>query len=152
VAGAMSLDEAVAGLYRVFARYPLREDVSYCDHCVAPEEVEELHRTALREVTPDQLEHLMANYSTWGDPAYHAHFLPRLLEVTASGAISVLMYPIQLPPYLRRVGIEERPALDRFLAAWWQTTLTTWPSRCESQGILKVIDSCGEHIAPYLAA
>jgi hypothetical protein len=72
--------------------------------------------------------------------------------VTASGAISALMYPIQLPPYLRRVGIEERPALDRFLAAWWQATLTTWPSRCEPQGILKVIDSCGERIAPYLEA
>lgn len=42
--------------------------------------------------------------------------------------------------------------MDRFIAAWWQSTLTTWPARCEPREILELIDGYGQRVAPYLAA
>lgn len=146
---------SVAELYRVFARYPLREDVSYCDHCVDPAEVRALHQTALHEATADQLGRLMVNYSTWGDPAYHRHFLPRLLELTASGALNGWGYSTFLPASLSTWSsgtVPERAALDRFIATWWQATLVTWPARCEPREILELVEMCDKRIAPYLAA
>lgn len=44
------LAAAVTELYAVFSRYPLREPMGYCPHCVAPEEAAELIMTPLREI------------------------------------------------------------------------------------------------------
>jgi hypothetical protein len=151
---ARELRRSVDGLYRVFGRYPLRADVRYCDHCVGPDEVRALHEVDLHDVTAEQLGLLMVNFSTWGDPAYHRHFLPRLLELTADGAMNAWSYATFLPPCLGSWSAgtaEERNAVDRFIAAWWQSTLTTWPARCEPRELLELIDGCGQRVAPYLA-
>jgi hypothetical protein len=150
-----TLQQTVDELYRVFARYPLREGVTFCEHCIDPDEVAALHEIPLREATPDQLGQLVGNNSTWGDPVYHWHFLPRLLELTANGAMGIRGDATFLPAFLtlwRDGTAEERRSLDRFFAAWWLATLTTWPARCEPVRILELIDGCEQRIAPYLAA
>jgi hypothetical protein len=149
------LTDAVAELYRVFARYPLRDDVSFCDHCIAPEDVAALHAVPLPEAPVDKLGRLLMNHSTWGDREYHLHFLPRLLELVSSGAMNSYSYSIWLPPFLlpcREGPADEHRALDDFFTAWWRATITTWPARCQPQEILQLVQSCGQPVAPYLAA
>jgi hypothetical protein len=59
-----TLQQTVDELYRVFARYPLHEGVTFCEHCIDPDEVAALHEIPLREATPDQLGQLVGNNST----------------------------------------------------------------------------------------
>lgn len=47
------LPDAIEELYRVHRDVPLDPDVSYCDHCLGPDDVEELRRTPLRELSAD---------------------------------------------------------------------------------------------------
>jgi len=149
------LTDAVAKLYRVFARYPLRDDVSYCDHCIAPEDVAALHAVPLHEAPVRMLGRLLINHSTWGDREYHLHFLPRLLELVATGAMNASSYSVWLPAFLipcRDGPADEHRALDDFFSAWWRHTLTTWPAPCEPQEVLVLLKASGQPVAPYLAA
>ena len=149
------LTDTVAELYRVFARYPVRDDVSFCDHCIAPEDVAALHAVPLHEAPVRMLGRLLMNNSTWGDREYHLHFLPRLLELLASGAMNGYSFNTFLPAFLypcRDGPGDEHRALDEFFTAWWRHTLTTWPAPCQPLEILALVKSCGQPVAPYLAA
>jgi hypothetical protein len=74
------LTDAVAELYRVFARYPLRDDVSYCDHCIAPEVVAALHAVPLRPA-------VLAAWATIGGAA-SVHHLAALVSDLTTGSIT----------------------------------------------------------------
>ncbi|GAB2948334.1 hypothetical protein GCM10027280_41330 [Micromonospora polyrhachis] len=149
------VEAAVEALYEVFARYPLIESVAYCDHCVGPEQVVDLHRTPLRHLTDEQLGPLLSkSMTTWGDQRYLNHFLPRLLELVASGEMNQWSYPSFLPHRIggpwRSGADDERRAIGDFAAAWWKQTTSTYPGPCEPSEVLDTIADCGQSVAPYL--
>src|SRR5947207_1073672 len=64
----------------------------------APDQVEALRVTPLRQLNPEQLGPFLVNAVTmWGDVTYFKHFLPRLLELVADGAMEDWSYPSFLP-------------------------------------------------------
>lgn len=151
------VDAAVEELYRAFGTVPLIDHVDYCAHCVAPEQVEVLRQTPLRRLTAAHLGPLLFNaMSTWGDLAYFQHFLPRLLELTATGAMEDWSYPSFLPSRLASCWThgtaEQQAAIARFLAAWWSATTSSWPGQSQPGDVLETIGRSGQPVAPYLAA
>ncbi len=151
------LKVAVEELYLAFARVPLTDQVDYCDHCVAPEQVAVLRRTPMRQLTSEHLGPLLSKaMSTWGDSRYFKHFLPRLLELVAAGEMEDWSYPTFLPSRLKRCWAEGTPgeqhAIAGFLQAWWLATISSWPSRCKPRDVLETIDAAGHRVVPYLNA
>jgi hypothetical protein len=149
------LTAAVETLYVVFGRYPLPDHVDFCGHCIAEQEVADLHRTPLRQVSVEQMGLLLWNTaSTWGDQEYFNHFLPRLLELVAAGQMNDSSYPVTLPGRLaepwQRGNDEERAAVDGFARAWWQQTMSTSPSACEPFDVFDTILDCGQDPQRYL--
>jgi hypothetical protein len=87
------LAAAVTELYAVFSRYPLREPMSNCPHCIGPDEAAELTGTPLREI-PATLIGVYAENAmgeTWGDWDDPKHFLPRVLELLGTGELCQFM-------------------------------------------------------------
>lgn len=149
------LPATVEALYQVFERYPLIESVDYCDHCVEAAQVADLHRTPLRRLTDEQLGPLLfKSTSTWGDQRYLNHFLPRLLELVASGDMDDWSYPSVLSNRIgglwRSGADDERRAIGDFMAAWWQQVTSTYPGGCEPSELLDTIAECGQSVTPYL--
>jgi len=133
----------------------LNDHVDYCDHCVDPDQVEALRVTPLRQLNPEQLGPFLFNaVTTWGDLTYFKHFLPRLLELVAGGAMENWSYPSFLPSRLAQCwtdGTEqERTAIARFLQAWWSATISRQDGPCRPQDVLEVIDGCELPARPYL--
>lgn len=144
-------------LYGVYATVPLDPGVDFCDHCVTEAEVRALHTTPLRELTPEHLGPLLfSSTTTWGDIAYFRHFLPRLLELTAAGAMNDWSYPSFLPRRLLLSREHDTPgqtvAIDRFLTGWWARTLATWPPACEAAEVYDTLAEIGVSPARLLAA
>ena len=144
-------------LYSVYAAVPLDPDVDYCDHCVTEAEVRALHTTPPRELTAGQLGPLLfSSTTTWGDIAYFRHFLPRLLELTAAGAMNDWSYPSFLPRRLllsrEHDSPEQAAAIDRFFAGWWAQTLAVWPPACEAAEVYDTLVEVGVAPARLLGA
>jgi hypothetical protein len=149
------LVDAIEELYAVFARHPLAARIEYCGHCVGDEEALVLQRKALRELTADDLERFTFRVlSTWGDEADLRHFLPRILELFATGE--------QLDGYLltKTVGNvrcyggkwpqDERDAVERYLLALWRQVLSDSDSPIRPVEVLEGAAMYGHSIEPYL--
>lgn len=147
------LSAAVEELYRVYRDFPAGPDVEYCDHCLAPEDVEALRVTPVRELSDRQISLLLSNApSTLGDATYIKHFVPRVLQLASAGEIR----PIELMPALRwaldEPGSPQYAAIVGFLRAWWGDTLSRWPSTTSAHDVLDLVDDCGQALRPYLDA
>lgn len=141
----------------MFGGVPLRSDVDYCDHCVDPSQVEALRVTPLRQLDPEQLGPLLFDaMSTWGDLEYFQHFLPRLLQLVADGAMDDWSYSTFLPHRLAACWnggtSEQRTAISRFLQAWWAAVISDQSSPCAPRDVLEVVDGRGISTTPYLNA
>jgi len=80
------LDAAIAGLYAAFAGRPRPARVEGCPCCVGDRAEAGLHRAPLRELTGDDLgRYSFKAMTTWGSVSDFAYFVPRLLELAASG-------------------------------------------------------------------
>lgn len=65
----MLLQDAVDGLYRAFARYPRRDAIEICPHCVGREDQDTLARLPLRSLSCAQLSRFgFRAMTTWGTP------------------------------------------------------------------------------------
>lgn len=100
------------------------------------------------QVGAEQLRPLLANATTWGDQAYLNHFLPRLLELVAGGAIPDFGYPVLLSSCLaapwRHGSDQEQRAVDGFVHAWWRETTSTAPSACQPWDLLNLLEFCDQ--------
>lgn len=75
---------AVEGLYRTFARYPLRAVIHSCPHCKLEDAETRLHVAPLRRLSRDELAVYAAKaMMTFGDEDDFRHFLPRIAELAA---------------------------------------------------------------------
>lgn len=82
-----AVEEAIADLYDAFAGYSMSDPIDYCDHCVSADEVAEIRRTPLRDLTSDHLWTISSNIVlTFGGLTDFKFFLPRLIESSRLGA------------------------------------------------------------------
>lgn len=146
------LPDAIEELYRVHRDVPLDPDVSYCDHCLGPDDVEKLRRTPLRELSADATRLLLMNapVGTLGGATYFRHFLPRVLELAVRGDIWAPMLPSGLRLALEESDPPQRSAILEFLRAWWSHTLSTWPSPLTADELFGVFAQSDLPLRPYL--
>src|SRR5215471_14904864 len=85
------LSEAVRALYDAFASRSRRAEIESdaCDHCVSRQEARALARTPLNQISADLLSTFILNASswTWGTPDDLWYYLPRILELVATGGL-----------------------------------------------------------------
>jgi hypothetical protein len=144
--------DAIEDLYRAYAPVPLDPDVAFCDHCVTAEEVAALHAVPLREASAQQIGRLVfKGLNTWGDERYFRHFIPRMLELTVAGELSLFL-PRKLAACLATGPAGERAAVDRFFTAWWADTLARYPAPVSAETVYAMITGAGWPGAPLLAA
>jgi hypothetical protein len=146
------LSDAVEELYRTFRDVPLDADVTYCNHCVSPADVEELRVTPLRSLGTDAILRVLSNPGTLGDVTYYRHFLPRALELATTGGD---VWPTDftgLPQAHGESDPAQRAAVLAFLRTWWDDTLSRWPSPTRAEHILDLAADCDPPLRPYLDA
>lgn len=103
------LATAIERLYATFARYGLKQPIPSCACCVLRGDQTVLTAAPLRELSREALEKFGSKaMSTWGGIDDYKHFLPRLLELEASGPTATLT----------RMS-------DKLVYASWRT----WPAR-----------------------
>ncbi|MEV6371781.1 hypothetical protein [Micromonospora musae] len=151
------LGPAIDRLYPAFRRHPRPSRMAYCSHCIAPAEVAALLNTPLRALTGQQLRRFAGKaVTTWGDVADLRYFLPRLLELVATGGIDDPIVPARLlglvGEHWRTWPRDEQQAIETYLDAWWRQTLTVFPAPIEVDDVLAAIGATGVDIGPFLAA
>jgi hypothetical protein len=125
----MLLAEALAGVYRVFAAYPLRARIAGCPHCVGEVDELALHTAPLGQLGEDDLGlYAFKAMSTFGDVEDFKHFLPRILELMLVGGGYPGLGRDVVGSKLALAKADgwpegERRALGDFLLADWQACL-----------------------------
>ena len=80
------LQKSIENLYEVFAKYPLKEKIQGCPHCISDEADNVLHSKPLRKLMAEDLSYFAAkSMTTFGDEDDFKHFLPRLFELMSQG-------------------------------------------------------------------
>ena len=81
-----SLGSSVENLYQVFAKYPLKEKIVGCPHCVDDDADCVLHSKPLRKLMAEDLSYFAAkSMTTFGDGEDFRHFLPSMFELMSEG-------------------------------------------------------------------
>lgn len=150
------LQAAVEQLYAAFARHPRAERIGYCGHCVSDEEALVLQRTPLYRLTADELERFTFKLlSTWGDEADLRHFLPRILELFASGEQRdghLLTKTLSNVRYHGAAwGADELAAVEAYLSALMRQIITDRGSALKVDAVLEGAAENGHTVEPYLA-
>jgi hypothetical protein len=149
-----SLDEAAERLYDAFGDVPRPQRVEGCPHCVRPDEDLPLVSRPLREISPQDLSrYAFKAMSTWGTEADFRYFAPRVLDLTASGAMAWPGFEIVCGK-LDQAGLRtwaQRPAVEEFLRAFWTATLHRFPSSPPVSEVMEGVATVAYDISPYLA-
>lgn len=150
----LSLDEAVERLYDVFGVVPRPRRLEGCPHCVGPDEDLSLVSRPLRELSAQDLSrYAFKAISTWGTEADFRYFAPRVLDLTASGAMAWPGFQIVCGK-LDMAGLRtwtQRPAVEEFLRAFWTATLRRFPATVPVSEVLEGVVRLARDISPYLA-
>ncbi|KAB8141203.1 hypothetical protein F8S13_20605 [Chloroflexia bacterium SDU3-3] len=76
----------IAALYAAFARYPLHARVAGCPCCVGDADQRRIRSRSLRALSGADLgRYAFKAMTTWGDADDLRHFLPRMIELLATG-------------------------------------------------------------------
>ena len=151
------LAEAIEGLYDAFGRYPLRQIIEGCPHCVGDEDQADLHVTPLRELTDRDLGRFaFKTMTTWGDTDDFRHFLPRLLELVRCGGrdaidLDLVLGKLSIARWQRWPG-NEQAAIRNFLMALWDFSLSADDARYGAEDLLDALARGGFDQSPFLAA
>lgn len=77
-----NLQKAVENLYKVFAKYSLKQKIEGCPCCVGKRDSRVLHLKNLHELSGAELSYFgFKAMTTFGDVEDFKHFLPRLFEI-----------------------------------------------------------------------
>lgn len=105
----MKLEVEVERLYALFRRYRRPLHVDGCEHCVSEADHSRLFRAPLAELQPEDLRrYAFKAMSTWGGAEDFKHYLPRILELVATGEL----------------GVDPPIAVGKLSTAKWET----WPA------------------------
>ena len=153
---ASELGDAIDGLYAVFGRYPLPDQIEHCEHCITAEEVQALRRAPARELDADTLRLYVWNSIsfTCGDLADFKHFLPHLLELLAADAFGDHALPLSMCNHIgvqwRDWPADEQAAIEAFLWAYWHAILDQFPAHLDVVDGLEAIAATGVPVEPLL--
>ncbi|MDI1463430.1 hypothetical protein QEZ54_20830 [Catellatospora sp. KI3] len=150
------LAAAIEELYAVFGRHPLAQRIDYCTHCVGEDEAMVLQRKRLRELAASDLELFSRKaMSTWGDEADFRHFLPRILELFATGELTHGYLFVKTMSNVRHYGTcwpaDEVKAVEEYMITLWRRTLSEREPILRAAEILEGAAANDHSIAPYLA-
>jgi hypothetical protein len=146
-------EDAIEGLYAVFAGCALPAHTAGCDHCVDEADLAGLRTTPLRKLTHDDLFLVASNVGlTWGGADEVRYLLPRLLELAEPSWID---WEIVLAR-LRYCGwsdwpAEQQAAVRAFLDALWREAIEGALHPFRFDEILCGIGQAEDDLSPYLA-
>ena len=153
------LSEAVRALYDAFANCSRRAEIEFdaCDHCVSPEEARALARTPLHDIDAQVLSAFILNASseTWGTPDDLWYYLPRILDLVATGEFN----RNDLWSLFTVMGLQwrdwpqdQQDAVGRYMSALWQATLAGYwhPVKLSVLEVLEAAGDLGLPADPYL--
>ena len=125
---APELKTAITNLYTTFAQYPFRPEIDGCPCCVTAQDQQKLSAKALNLMESEDLSHYSFKaMTTWGDVEDFKHFLPRLLDLSATTGLAY-GYEVVLGKleYAKWNDWEEteKDAIRAFLLAWWTESVT----------------------------
>ncbi|MBP9112474.1 MAG: hypothetical protein KBF88_06670 [Polyangiaceae bacterium] len=154
-----ALADSIEHLYKAFSAYPLSISPP-CACCHEPEEEKRLSSAPLRELSPEHLKTFATDaLLTWGSEPEYKHFLPRILELTATDGFR--SWPdIQI--LIGRLGHakwqtwpeEERAAIEAFLLAYWEEGFEYESAQNRGgcmEDLLCAIAMTDQDLTPYLA-
>jgi hypothetical protein len=144
------LSEAVRALYDAFASRSRRAEIEFdaCDHCVSPEEARALARTLLHDIDAEVLSTFILNASseTWGTADDLWYYLPRILELVATGEFDSYdlwsLFSVMGPRW-RDWPQEQQDAVGRYMSALWQATLEGYWHPVKLS-VLEVLEAAGD--------
>jgi hypothetical protein len=153
------LAASVESLYTAFAGALRHAHMEACAHCVNTEELAALHQVPLRALSAEQLgRYAFKAMTTWGDAADYKHFLPRILELSASeegDGWPGLDVDLVSRKVLAAGGASwpgpEREALRAYALARWGATLASSPDVREAAVELPGLSRLVQEVAPFLA-
>jgi hypothetical protein len=149
------LSEAINGLYKAFARYPLRKHVEGCPCCVHEPEKRALGSKLLRQLNSSDLgQYAFKAMTTWGDENDFRHFLPRMFELVVSSEgigwdEEVVLGKLRLAKW-GTWPEKEQAALRAYFRAGWQFLLSQENPHVEPDSWLCGIAIAGEDLLIYL--
>ena len=153
------LNEAVRALYDAFASRSRRAEIEFdaCDHCVSPQEARALARTPLRDLDAELLSTFILNATseTWGTADDLWFYLPRILELVATGGFNSynlwsLFFVMGLQ--WRDWPQEQQDAVSRYMSALWQATIAGYwhPGNLSVLEVLEAAGDLGVRVDSYL--
>lgn len=147
-----TLQTSIERLYAAFDSVPKPVKIDGCRCCIDDREVWTMLSTPLRELTTSQLSSYVSNFSTTvGSVTDFRYYLPRILELTVTGA----WWGESLGPNLVEAGWLAWPAAERdVIRAPLEILLFTAIEEQDTQGIdrrLSDLSELGLDLAPYLA-
>lgn len=146
------MEAAIERLYATFACYRRPAIVDGCPCCVSAVDQTRLHARPLRELDDAELRrYAFKCLTTWGTVNDLRHFLPRILELVAAGALTVdpqvVFGKLEYGEWERWPEVE-REAILGFLDAWFEQHLETGERLDE---VLSSIHRTGLALVPWLA-
>jgi hypothetical protein len=153
------LSQAIENLYRIFKRHRPGVDFESCSHCVSETEDVALKKKRLTDITNDDISrYAFKAMTTWGTVEDFKHFLPRIFELVATSED----FPIEFEVAIGKLAYgkwqfwpdHEIDAIEQFLSAWWNATLSTPFSESTSMladDVLCSLAQVVENLDPYLA-
>jgi hypothetical protein len=156
-----SLENAIEGLYRAFASYPLPKYTDPCLHCHTLDDESKLHAQPLRELDLDHSRHYAVDaLLVWGDETVFKHFLPRIFELLATlpdPSLQLIDREIMFSKFRhghwRAWPEEEQAAVEGYLHSVWHEVLGDPPSEescSDLESWICSIAQCEDDLSSYL--
>ena len=152
-----NLRKATAALYVTFARYGPRAPARECADCFRPGDFERLHGKPPRELgAGDLTRYALEAVTTWVDAKHFKYFLPRLFELQAFDPA----WPVDPEMLIGKLEyaawsgwpLSEQAAVEAYLLALWQFTLSAFPAAREADECLCAVGRVVDDLRPFLEA
>jgi hypothetical protein len=152
-----TLQAAIENLYISFSSYKLRTPVEGCSCCVKSADKKRLAAKPLRQLQKDDLSlYAFKAMTTWGDEYDFKHFLPRILELLATGysvnpGADFLLNKLNYAQW-QTWPENERNAIQGFLLALWNFVLDGGETGDGADNWIDNISQVVSDLTPFLGA
>lgn len=143
------LEYAIANLYIVFSKYPLRQHIEGCPCCVNENDDIVIHSKLLKNLTAIDLDRFAFNAMiAWGTVEDFKHFLPRIFELFALEPdkflwSNMIIEKLDYADWYNWAEIE-KTAITEFLVALWNYILSEFLAPGFSLAINNFLTSLGK--------